>query len=156
MSGYRNTEWETYKNRRNQEWLHWRGETWQGKELEETVPGKWTGKVTVCSLIWRVKSWQLEIFVFLQRTRLILRNPTNCPSLAVFLCPWGRWTVAIIIFLRAAKQPQTRSKTQTDLRLIRTTDLDILPMHQTTRHCRGQRQPGRCVPRDFSMVPCFP
>ena len=153
MSGYRNTEWETYKNRRNQEWLHWRGETWQGKELEETMPGKWMGKVTVCSLIWRVKSWQLEIFVFLQRTRLILRNPTNCSSLAVFVplrkmncshhhIPQGCWAAP-------------NSFQNTDW-FERTTDLDILPMHQTTRHCRGQRQPGRCVPRDFSMVPCFP
>lgn len=82
-------------------------------------------------------------------------NQTAPGWLCVFV-PIRKTNCCIITFLGAAEQPQTCSKTQTDLKLIRTTDLDILPMHQTTRHCRGQHQPGRCAPGDFSVVPCFP
>lgn len=84
------------------------------------------------------------------------QKPHQLPQFGCVFVPLTKMNCSIIIFLSAAEQPQTRSKTQTDLKLIRTTDLDILPMHQTTRHCRGQHQPGRCVPRDFSVVPCFP
>lgn len=61
--------------------------------------------------------------------------PSETPQIApvwlyVFV-PMRKMNCSIIIFLGAAEQPQTRSKTQTDLKLIRSTVLDILPNHQT-------------------------
>ena len=101
------------------------------RELEETVPGKRMRKVAVCPLNGRVTELAARDHCFSPENQTGPQKPQIAPVWLCVFVPMKRMNCSIIIFLGAAEQPQTRSKTQTDLKLIRSTVLDILPNHQT-------------------------